>query len=463
MKNPLIGKNEEASPAFALLLILILVTIMANLVPSGLYERFVQDGKTVVDPTSFAYIEKQFAGIEIFFQSFYQGFVRGAGLNCLVLFVGAAFFGVAKDAGILELALTAIYSKIKHLPFSIFVFLIMFFYGIIISFTGMFDLGSVFIPLIIPLCLALGYDAMTGCAIILASAAIGYGSAMTNPFFTANAHMIAELPIYSAAWYRGITSVIMLIPTTWFIVRYANKVKKNPDLSLTHDLGLDYEALHDDHKVVYSAAQVRASLVFFGIFAFMIYGSMFLSFGYPQISACFIAMSILTGIAYGMNLNQIAFSMTHGMAKLFIVIVVMTLAQATVFMLEYTKTIDTIIQFLAQFIHGNPYQSSSVLFFVQTLINLFVPSGAGQALITMPLVVPLADMADVSRQVACLASQYGDGFSNFIWPTNGSLLAILAISGIPYTRWFKFFWPLFGILVTMAFISIWVAIYINLQ
>ncbi len=463
MKNPLIAKNEEVSPAFALLLILITLTILANFIPSGVYERFVENGKTVVDPSTFNYIEKKYADFGLFFQSFYQGFVRGAGLNALVIFIGAAFFGVAKDIGILEMALTAIYTKIKNLPFAMFVFLIMFFYGIIISFTGMFDLGSVFIPLIIPLCLALGYDAMTGCAIILGSAAIGYGSAMANPFFTANAHLIAELPIYSAAWYRGIGSVIMLIPTTWFIVRYANKVKKNPELSLTHDLGLDYKALNEDQKVSYTPAHIRASIAFFGLFAFLLYGTMVMDFGYAHISGTFIAMAIVTGLAYGMTLDQIATSMTRGMSKLFIVIVVMTLAQATVFILDYTKTIDTIIKFLAQFVSGNPYQSTSILFFVQTLINFIVPSGAGQALITMPVVVPLADIGGVGRQIACLASQYGDGFSNFIWPTNGSLLAILAISGIPYTRWFKFFWPLFAILVSMCLISLWIAIYINLQ
>ncbi len=417
----------------------------------------------MVDPASFTYITKKYASIGVFFESFYFGFVQGAGLLALVLFVGAAFFGVAKDTGILELFLTFVYTKIKNIPFALFVFLFMLVYGLLISFTGMFDLGSVFIPLVIPLCLAMGYDAMTGAAIILVSACIGYGAAMANPFFTANAHMIAELPIYSAAWFRGISFLIMLLPGTYFIVRYANKVKKDPTLSLTNDLGLDYKPVDDDHKVVYTAAQIRASIVFFACFVVLIYGSISLGFGFAQITGVFAAMAILTGLAYGMNLNEIAKSMTKGMNSLFIVVVVMLLARATLYVLEYTQTIDTIIHFLAQYIEGSPYQSSSMLFIVQSIINLFIPSGSGQALITMPMVVPLADIAGVSRQVASLASQYGDGFSNFLWPTNGSLLAILAISGIPYTRWIKFFWPLCLVIFGLAFVSIWVGVFINLQ
>ncbi|MCC3861654.1 YfcC family protein [Pseudemcibacter aquimaris] len=462
--NFIIGSGDKSShPALALLLILVVASILANFIPSGEYQRMVIDGKTMVDPDSFQYIEKQYVGVGIFFQSFYHGFVEGSGLLALVLFVGAAFFGVAKDIGILEQTLKAIYHKIKHINFTMFVYLFMLSYGLLISFTGMFDLGSVFIPLIIPLCIAMGYDAMTGAAIILVSACVGYGAAMANPFFTANAHLIAELPIYSAAWFRGICFVLMLIPGAWFINRYAQKVKKDPSHSLTADLDLPYQAISDEEEITFTSAQKRAGVVFFACFAYLIYGSINLGFGFAEITGTFAAMAILTGIAYGMSLNDICKSMTKGMSSIFIVVVVMLLARAVLYVLEQSRTIDTIIHFLSQFIEGTPYFSASVLFFVQSIINFIIPSGSGQALITMPMVTPLADIAGLSRQVAVLASQYGDGFANLIFPTNGSLLAILAISGIPYARWFKFFWKLYLLFVFLCLISIWIAIAINLQ
>ncbi|NLD18073.1 MAG: TIGR00366 family protein, partial [Tissierellia bacterium] len=96
------------------------------------------------------------------------------------------------------------------------------------------------------------------------------------------------------------------------------------------------------------------------------------------------------------------------------------------------------------------------------IINFFIPSGSGQATITVPIIVPIADMAGVTRQVACLVSQFGDGFSNFIYPTNGSLIAILMVAGIPYNRWFKFFAPLFAIIMTICAILAVVGVIINL-
>ena len=101
------------------------------------------------------------------------------------------------------------------------------------------------------------------------------------------------------------------------------------------------------------------------------------------------------------------------------------------------------------------------IFILQTIINFFIPSGSGQAAITMPIMIPLADMAGISRQVCCLASQFGDGLSNFIWPTVGSLLAVLAGSSIPYSKWAKWFTPLFLILSVTCCILLVAAVQIG--
>lgn len=141
----------------------------------------------------------------------------------------------------------------------------------------------------------------------------------------------------------------------------------------------------------------------------------------------------------------------------------MIFARAILYVLEEASTVDTIIDFLATFVVGHsPTITANLMLYMQSIINFIIPSGSGQALITMPIMVPLADMGGVTRQVAALASQFGDGFSNFMYPTNGSLIAILMSAGIPYTKWFKFFFPLFLIIMAVASFLVTVAVFIDL-
>lgn len=455
--------NSTIHPFYYLLIILIVITIAANVIPSGQYERFVKDGRTIVDPTTFSYIDKMHVGIVDFLQSFYYGFKAISGLVALILFCGGAF-GIANEIKLLESLLKVAYKKIKNVPFAVFVYIIMLIFGLFTSFTGFYDLICiVFIPIVVPLTLALGYDVMTGVAILMVSACIGHGTAMASPFFTAIAHTIAELPIFSGLWYRGLSFVILLIPATIYIVRYANKVKADPTKSILHGMDLGYEALDENVEVKMSPALKRAAIPFIGSFIFLIYGSVKLSFGYADMTGTFVAMGLFTAIAYGMSLNDYCKYLAKGMAVMFIPTMVMIYARSILYMLEQSSTIDTIIMFFAQFISGESgYLSATMMYVVQSIINFIIPSGSGQALVTMPMIIPLADMASIPRQVAVLASQFGDGFSNFIWPTCGSLLAILAIAKVPYTKWAKFFLPLFLIITGSGFIMIWIAIAIGL-
>ncbi|MDP0506906.1 MAG: hypothetical protein Q7K47_06670 [Fusobacterium sp. JB019] len=462
-KNKEGEKIETVHPFYYLLIILIIVLIVSNIIPSGQYERFIKDGRTIVDPTTFKFIGKTHVGFVDFMQSFYFGFKAIAGLVALILFCGGAF-GIANEINLLENLLKAIYKRVKHFNFTLFVYLLMLIFGLFTSFTGFYDLICiVFIPIVVPLTLALGYDVLTGVAILMVSSCIGHGTAMASPFFTAIAHTIAELPIFSALWYRGLSFVVLLIPATLYIVKYANGVKNNPSKSLLYGMDLGYEALDEDVEVKMSPALKRAAVPFVGSFIFLIYGSVKLNFGYADMTGTFVAMGFLTALAYGMSLNDYCKYLAKGMTVMFIPTMVMIYARAILYLLEQSNTIDTIIMFFGNFISGGSgYLSATMMFVVQSLINLIIPSGSGQALVTMPMIIPLADMANIPRQVACLASQFGDGFSNFIWPTCGSLLAILAIAKVPYTKWVKFFAPLFLIITLSSFALIWIAIAIGL-
>lgn len=456
-------RNESniAHPYFALLIILLIAVVAANFIPSGTYERIAFEGRTIVDPDSFGFVEKTSVGISELFTSFYYGFKNASGLMALIFFAGGAF-GVVKHIGLLESSIKTVAFKLRNTHFAIIAFVLMGLIGTQIAFTSLWELSIVMIPMVVPLVLALGYDRVVGASIVILAACAGFGAALTNPLFTAIAHKIAELPIYSAMWYRGAVFIVVLIVCYAYLMIYASKVKKDPSKSLVYGIESDYKPL-DDTIADFTPALKRAGVVFLAVFSFLIYGVISLGFDFPEISATFVALAFAVGIAYGSSLNKICEMFGEGMKDIFFAATVMIFARAVLHVMEEAQTIDTIIAFLASNITGySSMVTANLMLYMQSAINFFIPSGSGQALITMPIMVPLADMGDVNRQVAALASQLGDGFSNFMYPTNGTLLAILMASGIPYSKWFKFFLPLFIILMLISSLAVSIAVSINL-
>lgn len=452
-------KHTEVNPFFALLIILVIATIFSNIIPSGMYERLSVDGRMVVDPDSFQYVDKHYVGISDFFLSFYQGFNNAASLMAMLFFAGGAF-GVVKRIGLLETAIKALAHKLKHTSFYVIAFILMLAIGTQVAFTSMWELSVVIIPMIVPLVLALGYDVVVGAGIVMLAACAGFGAAMTNPLFTAIAHKLAELPIYSALGYRAVCFGVILFICYLYLMRYAKKIKKDPSKSLMNGMNTKYTAIKEE-AVTFTPALIRAGIAFLAVFAFLLFGTVRMGFDFPQMAACFVAMTFATGLAYGSGLNEICDMMGEGMKDLFYAAMVMLFARAILYILEEAMVVDTIIAFLARLVVGkSSLITANLLLVMQTIINFLIPSGSGQAAITIPIIVPLADMGNVTRQVACLASQFGDGFSNFLYPTNGSLIAILMVAGIPYKKWLRFFGPLFLIImaVCMVFISIGVGI-----
>ncbi len=288
------------------------------------------------------------------------------------------------------------------------------------------------------------------------------GTALANPFFTAVGHQIAELPIYSGMWYRLVAMCILYVPVFFYVLRYARKVKANPELSITKDEECTFTVIEDDGATM-NGRQKIAGVVFLAMFGFLMYGTLVHGFSFPQISAVFVAMALFVGLAYGKGLNEICYLFASGMQDLMLGAFVMFFARSVLYILETTMVIDTVIHFLAGFfVGGNDIITSAIVLVVQSIMNFLVPSGSGQAMLTLPILVPLADMAGITRQTVHFASQMGDGLSNILWPTNGALMAMLAVGGISYKNWFRFFAPLFAIVFVISIILVMVAQYIKL-
>ena len=444
-------------PFWALSIILVLIAILSNVIPSGTYDRIVVDGRTLVDPATFKFVAKKYSGISDFFLSFYYGFQKASGLIAMVLFVGGAF-GVVNRVGLMEVAIKSLSNKLRNLGFLPFAAILMTLIGLQVTISGLWELSLVLLPFVVPLCLSLGYNTMSGVAIVVVGSCCGFGAAFTNPFFTAIAHQIAELPLYSGLWYRAISFVLFLTASIIYIVRYERRVKADPSVSVLQGIPEKYSATPSNEDVRFTPALVRAGIVFLALFGFLVYGTVAKGFAFAEMSAIFVAMGVCVGFVAGKRLNEVCYMFADGMRDLLMAGLVIFFARAILYIMEQTLVIDTVIYFLASLTEGtSTLVSAAVLYIVQSLINFIIPSGSGQAAITLPIFIPVGDIAGLTRQVVCYASQLGDGLSNFIYPTNGALIAILAVAGVPYARWIKYFGPLFAILATMGLILVVIA------
>lgn len=454
------NRKLDQHPFYMLVMILLVVCIAANFIPSGVFERTVVNGRTLVDPNSFHYVDKRYVGVSDFFLSFFAGFKAASGLMAMVLFVAGAF-GVIKHIGLLEASIKLLASKLRNVHFLPMTFIIMLAFGTLASLTGMYELMIVLVPLVVPLYLRFGYDVIVGTAVVLVAACSGLGAGMTNPFFTAISQNIAELPLYSGILFRLATFLTLLLIGLVFIYAYARRVKADPTRSVVYGMEVRFEEIAD-LEFRMTPALVRAAVVFLAMFAFLLYGTIFRQFSFAEMSATFIAMAVLVGLAYGATPNRICHMFSQGMSELLVAALVIFFAQAILRVMDDAKVIDTVIHFLAGMVEGVGVHASAMLIFcVQTVINFLIPSGSGQATITMPIIVPLADLMGIHRQVAILASQLGDGMSNFIFPTNGALIAVLSVAGLPYLKWLRFFAPLFALLVVAAMTLVAIAVSIG--
>jgi uncharacterized ion transporter superfamily protein YfcC len=257
----------------------------------------------------------------------------------------------------------------------------------------------------------------------------------------------------------------LLIIAQIFVIRYAEKVRVSPEKSLVYGMKLDHlEVDADDDSRELSLRQMLALLVFAATVITIAVGAKFYGWGPIEMSATFIISGILGGLTVGYSPNRIAEEMLTGARLILVGVLGVGLAFAIRTALVEGQIADTLIYNIAGMLKGLP-QSVTVLgmFFAQTIINLIIPSSSGQAMATLPIMLPIAEIVKVNPQISILAFQFGDGLSNIIYPTVGVLIGFLSYTKVSFTRWFRFILPFFLICSGFLMMSLIVATAINLQ
>lgn len=459
------GKFSFKAPdAMVLIFILMIVcAILTYILPAGTYDRILDPatGKEMVDPTSFHNVPNTPVSIWELFKSFQLGMNEAADIINFLFIIGGTF-GVLNDTGALDAMIYRTSVKFKGKEhFVIFIFL--FIWALGGSFLGNFEECLAFIPMQISLCLALGFDSITGVALGLFGVCVGYFASIMNPITTGVAQSIADLPIYSGLEFRFVLWVFALAGTTFFLMRYAKKIKENPQLSVTYELDKNSEFRENFGDVVELTSNHKIILAEFVIgILFMIFGVIRYSFYLTEMSAVFIIITIVMGLTAKMHPNDLVASFVKGCSNLLYACICVGFARGMTIIMTEGNILDVIVHSTTSILNNVPsFVSAPLTFIVVAIINLFIPSGSGKAVILMPIMVPMADVLGITRQTITLAYHMGDAITNIVSPANAALMAALAIAKIPWTTWMKWFMKLFLYFIVLGCLACIIAVAIN--
>lgn len=317
------------------------------------------------------------------------------------------------------------------------------------------------VPIFLLVSQQLGYDRIYGFVLVYLGADVGFAAATTNPFTVQIAQGIAEVPLGSGIWLRVIFLSVILAATLIYVLRYGRKIKKDPSKAIV-PFDESTVAAGKIEMVKLRAAHVWILLTCVAVFALIIYLMQARDWWLNEMSGGFLLMGVIAVIISGLPLSEAVRAFIKGMEDMVVAAMVVGFARGIQVVLLDGQILDTVIFSAASVLRNTStvFAAEGMLIF-QSILNFFIPSGSGQAAVTMPLMAPLSDILGITRQTAVFAFTCGDGFSNSIVPTGGILMAMLSLAKIPYEKWLRFMMPLFLTLMLLSAIFLAIAVVIK--
>jgi uncharacterized ion transporter superfamily protein YfcC len=470
---------------FVLLTGVILVCcLLTYVVPSGTYDREtkVVEGKerTLLVPGTYRPVEKHISlrgvllgeevegkatpvGLHGFLTAIPRGMEAAADIIFFIFIIGGVF-GILQRTGVITAAIGRLLRRMGNSGPVLTVVLM-----VVLALGGStLGMGEEFIPLV-PVFLIvshrLGYDRLYGMALVLLAADVGFAASTTNPFTVSVAQGIAEVKLHSGIGLRIVFLFCALAIAITYLLRYGARINRDPSQSLLYDLddGEDLEVernardisrYHDHHTAILISCLV--------IFGFILFATQRFGWWMSDMAGGFFLMGIVAVIAARLPLDEAAKAFVKGMEEMVVAALVVGFARGIAVVLSDGQIIDSVVHGAAMVLQTVPKYIAVVgMLFYESTLNLLIPSGSGQAAVSMPLMAPLSDILGITRQTAVFAFTCGDGLSNMVIPTSGILMAMLGLARIPYGRWLRFMIPLFFQLLLLAIVFLMIAVFIN--
>ncbi|MBN6205156.1 YfcC family protein [Ralstonia pickettii] len=436
-----------------------LAAIATYFVPAGEFERVPgPDGRETVDPNSFTHIDSTPVSIIDFLTVIPRGLIDAGEIVFFTFIVGGMFM-VLRTTGIIEIVVDRLANKFAKRSILLIPILTTVF-AVIATLIGTPELSLVYIPVIMPLMIALGYDSIVAAGIALMGTVIGFTAGVLNPINVGLSQSIVGLPTFSGIGLRIVLFIVVLTAGVFFLMRYAKKVQDDPiKNSLVYEEDAEkrklYKHQNDIEARSMNARQKLGSIAALLFLVALVYGVLGHGWFMVEMAGLFIFMGIVVGLISGLNATEISEAFTKGFREVLMGAIIIGLARSVAVVLEDGRIMDTIVNSLGSVVGELPSVLGAVgMFLAQLAINFVIPSGSGQALVTMPIMGPLADIIGVTRQTAVLAFQVGDGFAHILYPTSGYFMAALVIAGVSWQKWIRFYMPVFLVLSGIGVVAL---------
>ena len=380
--------------------------------------------------------------------------LTGVGIILIITLIGGTFL-ILDKCSVLKYIMAVIIRKFgdkKYLLMNLMILACMF----LSSTAGILEESVTLVPIAVAISLALGWDSFVGLGMSLIAVAFGFTAATFNPFNVATVQRMAEIPVFSGTLYRVVVFIVVYAVLAGFLTIYAKKIEKNPQKSLCYetDLALREKYNLDDSMAVLSDPRVQKASKAFLICLSCVIITIITDFitgaeggiSLPGMAILFFTGGMLAGKFSGMNGKELAKSFGEGIKTIAPIVPIIVIILSITYILDQSNIITTILNFVYNMIDGvSPYAAILMLFMFIVILEFFVGSGTAKAFLIMPIVLPLADMVNITRQSVTLAFCLGDGFTNLLYPTSGIMIVAIGLVNISYGKWLKFSWKLFAL------------------
>ena len=403
---------------------------------------------------------------------FNSGELFGAIDVALFILVIGGFIGITMKTGAIQAGIAMLVRKLQGrerwmIP------ILMTIFAIGGTTFGMAEESLAFYVLVITVMIAAGYDALVGALVILLGAGIGVYGSTVNPFATGIASGFADVSLSDGVVLRLVLLVVGLVIGIWFVLRYAERVRKDPAKSLVYDMKeaneRHFSATLDGGGSVVMTGRHKLILVVFGLaFLVMIYGVIpweDLSIGlptlwwwFPEMTASFLLFAIVIGLVAGMKEGELTTTFVDGARDLLGVALIIGIARGITVIMNNGQITDTVLHWAESALGDTGEGAFAIVMFIVFLpLSFLIPSTSGLATVAMPIMAPLADFAGVDRALIVTAYQSAAGVINLVTPTSAVVMGGLAIARVPYDKYLRFVWPLLLILCVLTIVGLGLA------
>jgi uncharacterized ion transporter superfamily protein YfcC len=431
--------------------------ICSYLLPAGEYDRRADPvtGRDVVVAGTYHHVESRHVGPFEALVCIPRGLADAASVVFFVFLVGGAFT-VVDETGALRQGVGWLVRRLANRE-ALVIPIVSLAFALGGALENMSEEIIALVPVLLLVTRRLGFDALTAVAISIGAAGVGAAFSPINPFQVQIAQKLAGLPLLSGSGFRIAVLAVAVTGWIWGTWRHARRAR----LVVADSPSAAGEELADSGTFDVRRGVVLALVL--ATFAVFVYGVMRLGWDFDQMAALFFAMGLLSGIIGGLGVGGTARGFVTGFTSMAYAAMLIGFARAIFVVLNQGRIIDTLVNALVTPLEHLPVALSALgMMVVQAAVHAPVPSVSGQAVLTMPVLIPMSDLIGLSRQVVVLAYQYGAGLMELITPTNGALMAVTAAAGVKYGDWLEFAVPLFAALLGVGGIAIVVAIAVGL-